>query len=106
MLGIAAGFGATALVSGLMRHVPGRSLDPGRPASSPLPVRIGLGLTKLLRLTISSGPLRQDLNVLGRSAESLAVATTLAAVTAAAGAVVVCAGLEHLGSHLPISVIP
>ena len=106
MLGIVAGFGATAVVSGLMRHAPPPALDPGRPASSPWPVRIGLGLTKLLRLTISSGPLRQDLNVLGRSVESLAVATTLAAVTAAAGAVVVCAGLEHLGPHLPISVIP
>lgn len=106
VLGVAAGFGATAVVTGLMRRGPARVPDPGRPASSALPVRIGLGLTKLLRLSSSSGPLRQDLNVLGRSAESLAVATTLVTVTGAAGAAVACEGLEHLGPHLPPWVVP
>ncbi len=114
LLGIGAGLGLTTVVAGLMRHAPavpsGLSWPaPSSPSSpSAWAARIGHGLTRLLRVSGSSRSLRQDLNVLGRSDESLAVATTLAAVTAAAGAAVVCAGVGrlHLHLYLPISIVP
>ena len=106
VLGIGAGFGVTTVVTGVMRHAPASPAGPTRPALSAWPARIGHGLTKFLRLSGSSRPLRQDLNVLGRSDESLAVATTLAAVIAAAGAAVVCACLGRLHIHVPISILP
>ncbi|MFZ2056853.1 MAG: type II secretion system F family protein [Acidimicrobiales bacterium] len=118
LLGIGAGLGVTAMVTGLNRHGqaglarPARSAPTARTvpsaqsAPSTWPAQIGHGLTKLLRLSGSSTPLRQDLNILGRSEESLAVATTLAAVTSAAGSAVVYAGLGRLGMHEPISIMP
>ena len=99
-LGTCAGLGVTLIVSGLMRRA---SADPARPTWA---ARTGYGLTKLLRLSGSSRHLGQDLNVLGRSEESLAVATTLATVTAASGGVVVCAALGRLSVQVPISIWP
>jgi Flp pilus assembly protein TadB len=99
-LGTCAGVGVTLIVSGLMRRA---SADPARPTWA---ARTGYGLTKLLRLSGSSRHLGQDLNVLGRSEESLAVATTLATVTAASGGVVVCAALGRLSVQVPISIWP
>ena len=111
LLGIGAGLGLTTVVAGLMRHAPAVPVGLSWPApSSPSAwaARLGHGLTKLLRFSGSSKSLRQDLNVLGRSDESLAVATTLATVAAAAGAAVVCAGVGRLQLHLylPISIVP
>jgi Flp pilus assembly protein TadB len=112
LLGIGAGLGMTAMVTGLKRHGQAGLARPARTVPSALSVpptwsaRIGYGLTKLLRLSGSSTPLRQDLNVLGRSEESLAVATTLAAVTSAAGSAVVYTGLGRLGMHEPIPIMP
>jgi len=106
LLGTGCGLGVTAIVTGLTRHSPAGSADLSRPALSAWLARIGHGLTRLLRFSGSSRSLRQDLNVLGRSDESLAVVTTLAAVTAAAGAAVVCAGVGCLHLYLPISIVP
>ena len=44
--------------------------------------------------------------MLGRSDESLAVATTLAAITSAAGAGAVCTSLGRLDLHLQMSIVP
>jgi len=106
VLGIGGGLGLTAIVTGLMRHAPAGPVGLTRSATPAWPERVGHLLMKLLRLSGSARPLRQDLNVLGRSDESLAVATTVAAVTGTAGAVVVSAGLGRLGLHLPISIAP
>ncbi len=107
LLGIGVGLGVTALVAGLSRPA---SVGPGDPASPPTsswPARIGRELTKLLGFAGSARrPLRQDLNILGRSDESLAVATTLAAVAAGAGAVVACGGSACLGLHMAIAIVP
>lgn len=103
LLGAGAGLGVTAVVTGLMRHGPAGSTQPPR---SSWPARIGRELIKLFRYSGSSRSLRQDLNIVGRSDESLAVATTLTAVTAAAGAVVALAGSSSLGIHVPTSTVP
>ena len=107
LLGMGVGLGVTAVVAGLARPAP---VAPGELASPPTSswlARIGRELTKLLGLASSARrPLRQDLNILGRSDESLAVTTTLAAVSAGAGGGLACGGSAYLGLHMPIVIVP
>jgi Flp pilus assembly protein TadB len=80
-------------------------LVPLRPARSGRLVPIGDSLIKLLRLSRSSTPLRQDLNVLHRSDESLAIATALAAIVGATGPAVLYAAAAGLGLHAPSALV-
>ena len=86
LLGIGGGLGVTASRDRADETHAGRPSRSARDSATPAwPERVGHELTKLLRLSSSERPLRQDLNVLGRSDESLAVATTLTAITVTAG---------------------
>jgi Flp pilus assembly protein TadB len=106
LVGMTAGLGVTALVAGLSRPKTGGPTANARPAASKWSVRIGRALIELLRISSSPTRLGQDLNVLGRSEESLAVTTTLVAVTSAAGSAVVYASLGSLGLRIPGVIVP
>jgi Flp pilus assembly protein TadB len=107
VLGLGMGAGAAAFVAGMLRRPPAAKAAPESPPTSSWPVRIGRGLTKVLGLRASARrPLRQDLNILGRSDESLAVATTVAALAGASGAVVVSVASGYLGLNVPSALVP
>ncbi len=95
VLGVGAGSGISAIVAGLARRRPTR-----RAASTGWLAR---ALTTAVRY--SSGPttIRQDLAVLGRSPESLAVATAQAAIAGACSPVVLYLSLAGAGIHVPVS---
>jgi len=95
VLGIGAGSGITATVAGLLRRRPTKP--------PPLPEWIARALARVIR--VSNGPttLRQDLAVLGRSPESLAVATAQAAIAGACVPVVLCLTLAGAGVHFAAS---
>jgi Flp pilus assembly protein TadB len=98
LLGIGTGSGMTAIMAGLTRH--------DRPTRTMWPALIGYRLLELLRFSGSATRPRQDLNLLGRSEESLAVATTLAAIVAGTGSAIAYAALRSLGTRAPLSLMP
>jgi len=94
VLGIGAGWGVTAIAAGLLR----------RPTKqAPLLVPIAAVLTRATRLPSASTTLRQDLAVLGRSPEALAVATAQVAIAGACISVVLYLTMTGAGVRIPIS---
>ena len=91
LLGIGMGLGLTAAVAGLQR----RRQTPGSVVA--LLASIGERLTVHLRSSASAPSLRQDLSVLGRSEQSLAVVTALTAIGGAAAPAVACVATGTLG---------
>jgi len=94
LLGIGGGLGVVALAAGMLRRRPSELTSKGK------------GLTKLLRLSGAFKPLHPDLAVLGRSEESLAVATALGAIAGGSAPAIVYTVTEGLGLRAPISLLP
>ena len=94
VLGVGVGLGVTAIAAGLCRWRPTRR--------AALTGWITGMLPRLIRLSSAPTTLRQDLAVLGRSPESLAVATAQAAVAGACTPVVLYLAMTGAGVHIPV----
>jgi tight adherence protein C len=100
VLGFGAGLGVIAIAAGLQRDRPTRGMVLAGLAST------GSLLMRTVRLTSPASSVRQDLAILGRSEESLAVATALAAVLGLTIPALACAGAGTLGVHIPTPLVP